>query len=108
LIVCHDYSRRTIDGASHLPVPSLESVIDLNLSCARLTNPGVRVAGISLNTRGASDSEASMACDELEARLGLPCVDPMRHGAARLVDKLLAVTPQPSDQTTKEIMGAAK
>jgi uncharacterized NAD-dependent epimerase/dehydratase family protein len=37
------------------------------------------------------DDEALAYCAEVEARTGLPTVDPYRHGAARLVDAMLAV-----------------
>jgi uncharacterized NAD-dependent epimerase/dehydratase family protein len=35
-----------------------------------------------------SEAEADAYLAETEARLGLPCVDPFRHGAGRLVDAL--------------------
>jgi uncharacterized NAD-dependent epimerase/dehydratase family protein len=35
-----------------------------------------------------SDTEARACLAETEARMGLPCVDPFRHGAGRLVDAL--------------------
>ena len=35
-----------------------------------------------------SDEEANAYLAEIEAELNLPCVDPFRHGAGRLVDAL--------------------
>ena len=96
LVICHDHRRRTMDGADNFPAPSIEDVIDLNLACGRLTNPDARVTGVALNTRGMSEATASVACEEIEARLGLPCADPMRHGAGHLVAGLLAGVPHPA------------
>ena len=35
-----------------------------------------------------SDDDAAACCAEIEARMGLPTVDPFRQGADRLVDAL--------------------
>ncbi|MXY33008.1 MAG: DUF1611 domain-containing protein, partial [Boseongicola sp. SB0664_bin_43] len=37
------------------------------------------------------DDEASRSCEERVVRMGLPSVDPFRHGAGRLVDALEAI-----------------
>ncbi|MEM7178442.1 MAG: DUF1611 domain-containing protein, partial [Pseudomonadota bacterium] len=42
----------------------------------------------SINTAALSDDDAAAYLGETEKRLGLPCVDPFRHGADRLVDAL--------------------
>ena len=44
--------------------------------------------GCAINTAALSEAEAEKYLAETEARLGLPCVDPYRHGAGRLVDAL--------------------
>lgn len=69
-------------------LPDLKSCIERNIEAAQLTNPAVRCAGLSINT-GAM--EAGAAEDYLRTtgeQLGLPCVDPVRTGVARLVDNL--------------------
>ncbi len=50
-----------------------------------------KVVGISINTQHMSDDEATAYLREVEARLGLPAVDPYRHGAERLVEALAAL-----------------
>ena len=44
--------------------------------------------GISLNTAALDEAEAMNLLAETEARTGLPCVDAVRTGVARLVDCL--------------------
>jgi uncharacterized NAD-dependent epimerase/dehydratase family protein len=51
-------------------------------------NPDVKVVGISVNTQHLAEDEAVAYLSETEASMGIPAVDPFRHGAARLVDAL--------------------
>ncbi|MCI5038135.1 MAG: NAD-dependent epimerase/dehydratase family protein, partial [Donghicola eburneus] len=64
---------------------------DVALTLARVANPDVVVAGISINTQHLSDEDALAYCAKVEAEMGLPTVDPYRHGAGRLVDALAAI-----------------
>ena len=89
LVLCHEAGRTGIDGMAHRPLPSLEDCMDLNLRTARLTNPDVRFIGVSLNTRDLDDDSAKAVLAETAARLGLPCVDPVRTGVAAIVDALV-------------------
>jgi len=52
-------------------------------------NPACEVVGISINSSGLPEDEALAYMAEVEARMGLPTVDPFRQGAAQLVDALL-------------------
>ena len=61
---------------------------DTALPLARVVNSACVVAGVSVNTKALGDDEATRYCEDVEARMGLPCVDPYRHGAGRLVDAL--------------------
>lgn len=70
------------------PLPSLEETIALNEQMARMTNPDARVIGIAVNTSAVDEEGAMTYCREVEQRLGLPCVDPIRHGVVRLIDPL--------------------
>ena len=45
---------------------------------------------MALNTRALSEDEAHAAIAAAEAETGLPADDPVRFGAARLVDAVLA------------------
>jgi uncharacterized NAD-dependent epimerase/dehydratase family protein len=89
LVLCHEAGRSGIDGMEHRPLPSLEDCMDLNLRTARLTNPGVRFIGVSLNTRDLDQAAAEAVLAETAARLSLPCVDPVRTGVAAIVDALV-------------------
>ncbi|SIT09474.1 Uncharacterized conserved protein, NAD-dependent epimerase/dehydratase family [Roseivivax lentus] len=91
LILCHEPTRTHMRGLPDYSLPSLEELRDLALALARIPNPGCQVVGISVNTKALSDDEANSYLAELEERLGLPAVDPYRHGAGKLVDALAAL-----------------
>ena len=89
IVVCHDPSRDKIDTARHLPLPSLAECIELNLQCARLTNPGAACVGISVNTLGFDAKLRTAYLAELSEAHGLPCFDPIIDGCDALVDKVI-------------------
>ena len=88
LILAHEPTRTHMRGLPHYGLPSLEELRDLSLTLARRATPDCAVTGVSINTKALGDEEAMRCCEEIEARLGLPTVDPVRHGAGRLVDAL--------------------
>lgn len=93
LVLCHAIDRKTQRHAPDYAPPELDACMALHLELARRTQPAVRFAGISLNTRslgqGAeADAEAEALCAATESKLGLPVVDPIRHGVSRLVQAL--------------------
>ncbi|MEL7228722.1 MAG: N-acetyltransferase DgcN [Pseudomonadota bacterium] len=91
LILCHEPTREHMRGLPDYQQPSLEELRDAALLMARVVNPDVKVVGISINTQHLSDEDATALCKETESRMGLPTVDPYRHGAGRLVDALETV-----------------
>lgn len=91
LVICHEPNRAHMRGLPDYQLPSLEAVRDLALQMARIVNPDCKVVGISLNTSAMSDEEALEYCRQTEARMGLPTVDPFRHGAEGLADALAAL-----------------
>ena len=88
LVMCHEPTRRHMRGLPAFSLPRLENCIAANEAAARLTNPNVTCIGISLNTAALDEAEALDLLGETETRIGLPCVDPLRTGVARLVDCL--------------------
>lgn len=88
LILCHEPTRTHMRGVPSFQLPTLEAVRDLSLQTARMVNPKCEVVGISINTAALSDDEAREYLTKVEKQMGLPTVDPYRHGAARLVDAL--------------------
>ncbi|MEO1491107.1 MAG: N-acetyltransferase DgcN [Pseudomonadota bacterium] len=88
LVLCHEPTRTHMRGLPHYDLPSLEDLRDTALHLARRVNPDCVVTGCAVNTAALNEADAEAYLAETEARMGLPCVDPFRHGAGRLVDAL--------------------
>ncbi len=88
LILCHEPTRTHLRGLPHYAVPSLEALRGLATELARIVNPEVRVTGCAINTAALGEDAAMTLLEETERRIGLPCVDPFRQGAARLAEAL--------------------
>jgi uncharacterized NAD-dependent epimerase/dehydratase family protein len=91
LVLCHTAGRTEIEGAGggpH-PIPPLAELVDLH---ERLSLPArrARVAAVALNTSELDDDAARAAVAAAEDETGLPADDPVRFGAAKLVDAVLA------------------
>ena len=91
LVLCHEPTRDHMRGLPGYQLPNMAAVRDLALSLAKVANPACQVVGISVNTQHLSEAEAKTYLATVEAELGLPAVDPFRHGAERLVDALAAL-----------------
>jgi uncharacterized NAD-dependent epimerase/dehydratase family protein len=89
LVVCHAVGRDVLYGFPEYPTPSLTDCMAANVMAARLTNPAARVVGISLNTASLDQAAAEIAIAQAERDTGLPCCDPIRQGADRIVEALL-------------------
>jgi uncharacterized NAD-dependent epimerase/dehydratase family protein len=88
LVLCHDPTRKRLNGFPNMPVVSIDQAIAAYLSAARLTNPQVRFVGISLNTSAMSEDEAANILRDTANSSGLPCVDPIRTGVDSIVGVL--------------------
>jgi uncharacterized NAD-dependent epimerase/dehydratase family protein len=88
LVICHEPTRTRMLGLNY-DVPELGALTEMCLAAARLTNPAVRAVGVSLNTAKMAESDVAPLVRDIEERTGLPCCDPIRHGADRIVDALL-------------------
>jgi len=88
LVLCHEPTRTHMRGLPGRPLPDLKDCIDGHLAAARLTSPQARFIGISVNTAALDERDATTCLAALEDETGLPCVDPLRTGVARLVDAL--------------------
>jgi len=94
LVLCHEVGRTEIEGAGggpH-PIPPLRDLVELHERLALPARPA-RVAAVALNTRALGDDEARAAIAAAEDETGLPADDPVRFGAAKLVDAVLAGKP---------------
>ena len=87
-VVCHEPTRRTMRNVA-APIASIDAVIEQTLALGKLTNPGIRCAGIALNTAALPPAAADEALATLESRYQLPCCDPMRTGMSAIADGLL-------------------
>ncbi|WP_295635259.1 DUF1611 domain-containing protein [Novosphingobium sp.] len=90
LVLCHDPRRSVTNWYPDYPLPSVPDAIAGYLPLARRTNPAARFVGISLNTHGMNERDASAAAHAL-APLGLPVCDPLRFGLDALLDELLTI-----------------
>lgn len=88
IVLCHEPTRKHMRGLPDFPIPDLRECIEANLTTARLTNPDVKCIGVAVNTKSLNDEDAAPVLKDIEAELGLPTVDPVRTGVARLVDAL--------------------
>ena len=91
LVLCHECGREEIEGVGggpH-PIPPLRELVELHERAALPVRPA-RVVAVALNTRRLADEEAARAAiAAAEAETGLVADDPVRFGAARLVDAVL-------------------
>jgi uncharacterized NAD-dependent epimerase/dehydratase family protein len=91
LVLCHEVGRTQIEGAGggpH-PIPPLGELVELHERLALPARPA-RVAAVALNTSMLGEEGARAAIAAAEDETGLPADDPVRFGAARLVDAVLA------------------
>lgn len=88
LVICHDLNRTHMRGLPDSQFPSIATTIALNLQAARLTNPAVKVVGITVNTSSVSVEEGQRICAQLSEEFSLPCVDPLRDGTDSIIAAL--------------------
>jgi uncharacterized NAD-dependent epimerase/dehydratase family protein len=88
LVLCHEPTRTHMRGLPDYALPSLTDCLQTNLAAARLTNPDVRFVGVAVNTSAMAADEAKAYLAGVEKEMGLPSVDPYRHGVAPIVDNL--------------------
>jgi len=93
LVMCHRAGQEHLYRIPEVKIPSLGKIIrlyeDITEACGAF--PRSKTVGLALNTfHIESDLEAAQVCDQYEQELGIPCVDPVRHGATRLVKALMA------------------
>lgn len=90
LVLCHRAGATVVEGYPEHPLPSLSELVELH-ERASLTLRPARVAAIALNTRDLREEQARTAIAEAQAETGLPTDDPVRFGAATLLDAVLHV-----------------
>ncbi len=88
LVLCHQAGQRFVNDDERFPIPPLSELVELHERTALIARPA-RVACIALNTRDLGEDEARRAIQAAEEETGLPAGDPVRFGAAPLVDAVL-------------------
>ena len=88
LVLCHDAGRQGINGFDGYPIPDINACISHTLASARLTNPGARFVGVSVNTSTLAAGEREACLEQLRQKTHLPCVDPLVEGVAAIVNRL--------------------
>ena len=91
LVLCHEPTRTSMRGLSGYSPPSLEKLRDVALDLARMVNPNCSVIGISINSSNMGEDEALTYAEKVEAQMGIPVQDPVRHGVSRITDNLLSL-----------------
>ncbi len=92
LILCHQ-ATRTYIGDYHgrepwVKIPPLPELVEIYERAAAPVRPA-KVIGICLNTFDLTDAQAEAAISRAAADTGLPTTDPVRFGAAPLVDAIV-------------------
>ena len=91
LVLCHDASRTHILGletTQSYPLLSLTETMRVNLEMAHRVNPAARVVGVSVNSSAVAPDSRQGILAQYEAETGLPAVDPIIDGTARIVDRI--------------------
>ena len=88
-VLCHMAGSTEVEGYPGYPLLSLPELVSLHEAIS-LTRRRAPVACIALNTRHLDDDAARDAIAAVEAETGLVADDPVRFGAARLLDAALA------------------
>ena len=91
-VLCHEVGRDEVEGAGggpH-PLPPLAEWVELHERMSLRARPA-KVAAIAMNTRFVDEEAARAVIEEAERETGLPADDPVRFGAAKLVDAVLAL-----------------
>ena len=91
LLFVHEPGRELIDGDPRMPIAPIEELIADNERVARFVRPAPVIA-LALKTNKLSESAARDAIAEHSERTGLVTDDPVRFGAGRLLDAVLAAT----------------
>jgi uncharacterized NAD-dependent epimerase/dehydratase family protein len=88
-VLCHLAGATELEGSPGHPILPLRELVQLHERIALPARPA-RVVAVALNTSLLGDDEARRAIEQAEEETGLPADDPVRFGAGRLVDAVLA------------------
>lgn len=90
LILCHDPALTHIKSCPGFALPSLQVAAQRYVELAALTNRGVRLAGVSLNTSRLDAAARARAIAVTEREMGVPCFDPLQTSLEAVIDRVLS------------------
>jgi uncharacterized NAD-dependent epimerase/dehydratase family protein len=88
-VLCHHAGATEIEGCPGHMIPPLTELIELH-ERASLPARRARVVALALNTAHLGEEGARRSIADAASETGLPCEDPVRFGAGRLLDSVLA------------------
>ncbi len=100
LVLCHMAGETEIEGCPGYAIPPLTELVDLHERLALPARPA-KVAALALNTARLGEDDARRAIAQTEDEAGLPADDPVRFGAARVLDAVLERLPAPALAATR-------
>jgi uncharacterized NAD-dependent epimerase/dehydratase family protein len=95
LVLCHLAGATEIEGCPGHPLLPLVELVELHERIALPVRPA-KVVAVALNTSLLGEADARRAIEAAEDETGLVADDPVRFGAGRLVDGVLALLPKPA------------
>jgi len=84
-IVCHEAGRTHVLGWDDFKLPSIQEVIKRTVEIGQQTNKDIKCVGVSVNTSALGSKESEQYLTYLSEKLGLPCVDPLKHGTQKII-----------------------
>ncbi|MBM0740187.1 DUF1611 domain-containing protein [Phormidium sp. CLA17] len=93
LILVHRAGQTHLSRIPEIPIPPLPEVVQLYEAVAKAGGAftSVPVAAIALNTHHLDEPAARTAISQVETETNLPCTDPVRFGADKLLQEVLGV-----------------
>ena len=88
-VLCHRAGATEMEGSPGHPIPPLRELVELHERISLPARPA-RVLCVAVNTSDLGEDAARAAIADAERETGLPADDPVRFGAGRLVDAILA------------------
>ena len=89
-VLVHKAGATHVEGYPDHPLPGLKDLIELHERASLRLRPA-RVAAIALHTGSFEEEDARAEIDLVAKETGLPTDDPVRFGAERVLDEVLAV-----------------
>ena len=94
LLMVHRAGQPTIERLPQVPLPPLKELVSLCEALAAIARPlgggpTPKVKAIALNTARLTAEDAELSLEAVRSDLGLPCEDPIRGHADRLLQALL-------------------